>query len=173
MNPDVQDQYGWTPLHHAILNGHMSLTKRFLQAGAKVNIFAEKWASDWSKPSGLYTWSAWTGEPLHVATLVGEEEVVAELLDGGADVSASTNSEFQWTQPHGPTALHITLGTGKTYGIKAHNLGDSRLRIARMLIENGAPVEGVGNQLTPQDLQFFKGYEDLCDSLRIGITSVS
>ena len=44
---------------------------------------------------------------------------------------------------HGPTALHIALGTGKPYGLLGCNLDSDRLITARMLVERGASVDGV------------------------------
>ncbi|KAJ9606743.1 hypothetical protein H2200_008752 [Cladophialophora chaetospira] len=169
LNLETEDEYGWTPLHHAVLLELHSVTKLLLEAGAKVDAAAKMYASDRVKPSGLYSGSKWTGRPLHIAVLLGDEEVTAMLLERGANVNTSTGEKSAYFRLHGPTPLHIALGTGKQYCL-APNLGDSRLRIAKLLIEKGANVDGVGDHLTPDDLKHFNGHEDLWEAVRSGLT---
>ncbi len=166
---DVQDGFGWTPLHHAILTKLHSVVKLLLEAGADVNTQAKKYTSDRKKPSGLYSGTEWTGTPLHVAVLVGDEEATTMLLERGADVNASTGVDRTFARLHGPRPLHIALGTGAGYGLPP-NLCDSRLRIAEILVEKGAKVTGVGDHLTPGDLIHFKGHEQLWETVRNGLT---
>lgn len=134
-----------------------------MKAGADVNARTETWAlEDKPRPSGLHKWDRWTGRALHLAAMMGHKEIAAILLDNSADVRASAGSDISAAYPlHGPKALHIALGTGTSYGLPIPNLGDCRLSIARMLIERGACVDTVADHLTLDDLDKFKGYEDV------------
>ena len=169
LDTNMRDSFGWTPLHHAVLLKLHLIVNLLLEAGADMDPQAKKYASDHIKPSGLYSWSEWVGTPLHIAVMVGDEEIAAMLLERGANVDASTGVNSPYGRLHGPMPLHIALGTGQHYCL-APNLGDSRLRIAKMLVEKGAQVAGVGDYLTPGDLKHFKGYEQLWETIRSGLT---
>lgn len=170
---EMQDEHGWTPLHHAVLYEATPAVKDLLELGANVNVATTCWWTVMSpRPSGLYQNSSWTGTALHLAALMGNEEIARMLLDHGADVEASarTDYESEFSSLHGPKALRIALGTGTTYGINTPNLGGARLRIARMLLEKGASVEGVANHLRAPDLPNFEGFEDVWDRVRQGLS---
>ncbi|KAL9109444.1 MAG: hypothetical protein Q9227_005952 [Pyrenula ochraceoflavens] len=169
MNPCVEDQCGWTPLHHAVLRGLLPVVKLLLEAGADVNAAAKEFAHDHIKPSGLYRGNAWTGRPVHVAALLGDEKIMSILLAYGADVNTSTGlHSIRWPL-HGPTPLHVALGTGDSYCI-APNLGESRLRIAKMLIDKGANLDGVGDHLTQTDVNYFENHEDVWRNIQKGLS---
>ena len=66
---DAKDMNGWTPLHHAALNGQKETAEILIGEGADVN------AGD-------------KITPLHYAAQYGEMEIVELLIDAGADVNA-------------------------------------------------------------------------------------
>ncbi|KAJ7111440.1 ankyrin repeat-containing domain protein [Mycena epipterygia] len=156
------DSYGWTALHKAIWNGNGALVDVLLSANVDVHAATSKWLDRDRRPTGLYEGSSWTGQPLHLAAMMGDVRIVKELLGRGADVHASTGNDKHFCPGHGPTALHITLDVGLFYG--------RRLEIAAMLIEHGAEVRGVVDQLTLGDVLRFEGFEELWNKLRAGVT---
>ncbi|KAF7352041.1 putative Ankyrin repeat-containing protein [Mycena venus] len=155
---DAADIYGWTPLHSAILSSNGPVVDLLLAAGADVHAATQ----------GGYPW---TGQSLHLASMVGDVRIVAELLERGADVQASTRSDSLRSPGHGPTALHIALDTGIFHrGRKGDALDRGRLEIAAILVENGAKVRGVADHLYLDDVLRFEGFEDLWNKLRAGVT---
>jgi ankyrin repeat protein len=170
---DEVDEFGWTLLHHAVYHGRESLVDLLLDRGANVGAKSSKWATEWGRPSGLYQDSDWTGQPLHLAAMFSRKEIVEKLLKAGADVNAkSIDIDTKgWRSPsQGPTALHLTLSTGTFYSGVGHELDDTRMRIAQILIDNGAEVEGVVDHLKLSDVLRFEAWEELWDKLRVGIT---
>ena len=67
---------GWTLLHMASANGHVSIVKMLIEAGSYINAITD---------------SGWTA--LHEASCSGNEENVKLLIEAGADVNAKTYSE--------------------------------------------------------------------------------
>jgi ankyrin repeat protein len=174
LDVNKRDEFGWPPLHYAVLYQIVPAVTDLLHAGANVDTASVCWFnSSWTgpRPSALDSNNPWTGTALHLATLVANEEIVSMLLDRGADLDAGTgcNSKGYWPL-HGPRALHIALGTGTSYGIDAACLGHARLNIARMLVERGACVKTVADHLRMHDLKWFQGYEDVWEAVRVGIT---
>ena len=172
---ELSDNHGWRPLHYAVVGGHEAIVEYLLNAGTEVNAPTETWTLDHvPRPSGLYKGDAWTGSALHIATMVGNKEIVRILLDNGADVTASTGANIdpdKYPSPlHGPTALHIALGTGRSYGVPGSNLDEGRLGIARMLIERGASVDKVADHLTLRDRGKFKNYQDVWKKIGTGVS---
>lgn len=160
----LTDSHGWQPLHWAALQCNVAIVECLIsQGGADVNATTRSWPSDHVKPSGLYNASSWTGTALHISALMGNVDITRYLLRHGANVNASSSrstTETSYHCPlHGPTALHIALGTGHSYGL-APNLGNSRLEIAGLLIEHGARLDHVADHLRPDDFVQFKGFED-------------
>ena len=78
---DVVDERGWTPLHHAVFEGHTAAAKLLIDAGADVHAKDE---------------DAWT--PLHSAVYNGHTAAAKLLVDAGADVHAK--DEEGWTPLH-------------------------------------------------------------------------
>ena len=85
------DADGRTPLHWAVLANDNAMVKAIIEDDA----FA-KWADDVIEAEDD---SGWT--PLHIAVANGNEELVAYLLDHGADVNATTSN--------GTTTLHLAV----------------------------------------------------------------
>ena len=164
-NVEVADSHGWRPLHWAAFKKDEVMIKCLLDDGrADANATTVCWASQWTKPSGLYAdlTDTWTGTALHIATLLANPEAIGCLLKHGADVNASSGSQMQsFNSLHGPTALRIGLGEGHSYGLSS-DLGKERLQIARMLIEHGAEAGCAADHLNwGQVYTHFKGFEDV------------
>ncbi|KAL9620028.1 MAG: hypothetical protein Q9160_005406 [Pyrenula sp. 1 TL-2023] len=159
-----EDAYGWQPLHWAVLHCNQAIVESLVsQGGADVDAATRSWPLDHTKPSGLYKSSSWTGTALHISALMGHVGITRYLLLHGTDVNASSGAEISPNYPlHGPTPLHIALGTGPEYGL-ATNLGKSRLEIAELLIGHGAHLDPhVANHLRAEDFAHFKGgFEDV------------
>jgi hypothetical protein len=81
------DEYGATPLHDAAYNGHVEITRLFLQNGAEVNV----------KSNGGFT-------PLHLAAYQGQVEILHLLVENGADLEAQDDD--------GTRALHDAAKRG-------------------------------------------------------------
>ena len=71
---DIEDKNGFTPLHHAVQQGHEEVAKILIKAGANVNkkISPEQWELT----------------PLHVAVLYKFVGMVRLLVRNGADINA-------------------------------------------------------------------------------------
>uniref|UniRef100_A0A8C8XJQ2 Uncharacterized protein n=1 Tax=Panthera leo TaxID=9689 RepID=A0A8C8XJQ2_PANLE len=98
-----RDPAGRTPLHLAVLRGHVPLVRLLLQRGA---------ALDAGDSLGL--------TPLHHAARGGHAEVASHLLDRGAQVNAAgwlhkTPLHLAMEHGHGPTAeLLLSRGASPT-----------------------------------------------------------
>ncbi|OQS01241.1 hypothetical protein ACHHYP_01492 [Achlya hypogyna] len=89
-NVNLQDEGTlFTPLHMSLIMGNKSLSRRFIEDGARVDI---------ADADGML--------PLHWATIRGFLEVIAMLLEYGADV----NARDTW----GISSLHIACFKGYT-----------------------------------------------------------
>jgi ankyrin repeat protein len=164
----VTDQYGWTVLHTATYRKDEVMVRLLLQADSDVRAPSQQWAHQWGRPSLLYQGDKWKGTPLHLAAMFGQPTIVELLLQYGADVHADTDV-VNCRPGHGPTALHIALDTGTFYGTR-DNLCPEMLRVAEILVENGAAVEGVADHITLNEVPRFEGFEGLWEKLRKGIT---
>jgi ankyrin repeat protein len=97
----------------------------------------------------LYKGDEWKGTPLHLAAMFSQPTIAELLLQHRADVHADTGLDH--FRGHGPTALQITLDTGKFYG-ERDNLGPAMLKVAEILVEYGANVEGVADHIDLDDV---------------------
>ncbi|KAJ7111386.1 ankyrin repeat-containing domain protein [Mycena epipterygia] len=169
---DAADIYGWTALHKAILSSNAPVVDLLLAAGVDVHAVTQRWPDNLRtpRPTGLREGGLWTGQPLHLAAMTGDVRIVTELLVRGADVHASTGSDPHEYPGHGPTALHIVLDTGYFHDRKGDALDRGRLEIAEMLVERGAEVRGVVDQINLDDVLRFEGFEELWNKLRAGVT---
>ncbi|KAJ2931455.1 hypothetical protein H1R20_g5590, partial [Candolleomyces eurysporus] len=167
------DEYGWTLLHHAVYHGREGLVDLLLDRGANVGATATKWATDWGRPSGLWQRNDWAGQPLHLAAMFSRKEIVEKLLKAGADVNAKSielgDNDYR-SPSQGPTALHLVLSTGTFYSGVGQELDDTRMRIAQILVDSGAAIEGVVDHLSIADVLRFEAWEELWNTLRVGIT---
>jgi ankyrin repeat protein len=84
---NVRDGEGRTPLHHAVLGGHVELAELLLDRGGDIS------AAD-----------AWNYAPLHHAAYEGDAALVALLLAHGADVMAR--------EMRGRTPLYLAVNWG-------------------------------------------------------------
>ncbi|HEX9879768.1 MAG TPA: ankyrin repeat domain-containing protein [Candidatus Binatia bacterium] len=94
MNPDMTNEWGWTPLMHAALAGHTGVARSLMAAGAAVNTKGE---------GGLTA--------LSLAAGVGQTEVVKLLLGAAAEVNI--------TDAEGWTALMYASERGYADVVKA------------------------------------------------------
>ncbi len=80
------DHWTYAPLHHAARGGTVGVVRTLLEAGADANAWATGYSTD-------YGWN-WT--PLHLASQSNPDpEVVAALLEAGADLQAPGGAGFR------------------------------------------------------------------------------
>ena len=72
------DRFGATPLHSAVMNGHIEIARLLLQNGADVN----------AKDNDGYT-------PLHWAAFQGHIDILHLLVENGADLEAQENDGWR------------------------------------------------------------------------------
>lgn len=175
-NVDIEraDNCGWRPLHGASLWHHMEIIEKLIAAKADVCASTTHFDEDSLTDSDLDQ-KSWNGHALHLAVLEGNIDIVELLLKHGADVSANAGFFKRYDgRVCGPTALHIALDPQAWYTGDDEDWEDREdhhekyLTIARMLIENGAPIEGVLDQLRVKDIPSFEGFEDVWDKIRGG-----
>ncbi|OQE43227.1 hypothetical protein PENCOP_c003G01261 [Penicillium coprophilum] len=164
------DSCGWRPLHGASQFGQMATVEKLITAGASVCAPTIQFHED--PPMGEdHDGEIWNGHPLHLAVMEGNVDMVEILLKNGADVGANTGCFKSLDGSiRGPTALHIALNPQVWYLEDEDDCREDRsevfLKIARMLIEKGASVEGVLDQLQVNDIPKFEGFEDVWDKIR-------
>lgn len=106
---------GWTPLHLAAFFNQMATARALLARGADVL---------------AYSTNAVANQPMHAATAAGRGEMVAFLLEHGADVNA-------WAEG-GYAPLHLAAGNG-------------RLDLMELFVQRGAAINARRDetQMTP------------------------
>ena len=128
-NPNAPDATRFTPLHHAARHGHAEVVAALIDAGANLNVPSAGAMSEVAQRLvGQFVFAMfapfmvlagadgdvdtidgeWT--PLHLATRYGHAEVVAVLLNAGANANARTS--------HGRTSLYFATQSGHA-GIQA------------------------------------------------------
>ncbi|CAG7976735.1 unnamed protein product [Penicillium nalgiovense] len=176
-NVDIEkaDGCGWRPLHAASEWDQIEVAERLIAAGANVCASTARYHEESYTGSNLGG-EEWNGHPLHLAVMGGKIDMVELLLKHGADVNANTGC-FKWSDGRirGPTALHIALDPRAWYPFDKddgrddeHRADDHEdyLKIARMLVEKGASVEGVLDHLQVKHVPSFEGFEDVWDKIR-------
>jgi ankyrin repeat protein len=109
------DPSGETPLMAALYRGHASVVQALVGSGAPLDLFAaaalgrrdvvEQALASAPQDLGKVSYDGWT--PLHLAAFFGRDDVVTQLLERGAGVSAlSTNRMAN-------TPLHAALAGGR------------------------------------------------------------
>lgn len=153
---------GWRPLHVAAYWGNVAIVERLITAGASIHVPTRRLDMCHGRLPNPDE-KEWNGQPLHLAAMGGHVAVVELLLKHGADVNATTNHFERPTGWYGPTALHIALDRVRLQREKGST---NRLKVANILVENGACVEGVVDQLQVDDIPCFENFEQLWDRLR-------
>lgn len=159
----TRDPQGNTPLHWAVIQGQLEITRRLLEGGARdiQNSFGDTallWAVIREKegmtrllleggaPADQGDREGYT--PLHWAASGGNQEIVALLLEGGAGVNRPT--------PDNQTALHLASSGG-------HG------EIVQVLLGKGALVDQVGDDgYTPLHWAVTWGHGEVVDLLLAG-----
>ena len=119
-NPNIKDDYGWTPLHRAAYDGYADIAKVLLGHGADPNI----------KNNIGYI-------PLHEAAFLGYVNVIKSLLEHGADPSIKDNKGT-----YGRTPLDCAR-EGKHFD--AVNLLESASRGAKPTLQYAPTPQGVSS----------------------------
>ncbi|GIY63622.1 ankyrin repeat and SAM domain-containing protein 1A [Caerostris extrusa] len=94
--PNIQDNNGYTPLHHACLNGHKEIVALLLSHDASANIVDHKGCT-----------------PLHLAAWSGNTEIVEILLTHGPSYPSVNHMNFDHE-----SALHSAAQYGHTEIVK-------------------------------------------------------
>jgi ankyrin repeat protein len=146
---------GETPVMAALYRGHHDVVAALVDAGAPLDIFAaaalgrvdvlgSELAAHPSRVNA-HAYDGWT--PLHLAAFFGQSAAVERLLDGGADLAATSLNSLR------NTPLHAAVAGG-------------HVETAMRLIERGAPVtvaDGGGH--TPLHIAAEAGYAPLVKAL--------
>ncbi|KAJ5505364.1 hypothetical protein N7453_004321 [Penicillium expansum] len=173
-NVDIEkaDSRGWRPLHGATLSDEVATVEKLIAAGATICASTTQFDED-NLPDFDPDKESWNAHPLHLAVIGGNINMVELLLKHGADVNANTGC-FKRSDGRicGPTALHIALDPQAWYGDDEddvedrHDYHEDYLKVARVLLENGASIEGIVDQLRVKDIPSFEGFEDVWDRIR-------
>ncbi|KPM36024.1 hypothetical protein AK830_g10546 [Neonectria ditissima] len=175
---ETMDEAGWRPLHLAAFEGREEAARTLLLHGADASAVTKRWPTYYhmDRPSGYTSFcrhfegaDAWQGTPLHLASMKGFPAIVELLISHGADPKALVQGKHE-TPGEGPTALHMALDTGRFYGRRATPLGEDKLRIAEMLVENGADVATAADHIVLRDMARFEHHQGLWENLREGIS---
>ncbi|KAK7420387.1 hypothetical protein QQX98_002810 [Neonectria punicea] len=177
-DPETMDEAGWRPLHLAAFKGCKEAVRALLLRGVDVDAATKGWPVYYhmDRPSGQTALcnhykgaDAWQGNSLHLASMRGFPAIVELLISHGADAKAKVQGRHD-VPGEGPTALHLALDTGKFYGWRADPLGKEKLRIAEMLVENGADVATAADHISLRDIPKFEHHQELWEKLREGIS---
>lgn len=133
---DVENSFGWQPLHIATAYGHLALVERLLQQG--INIEEKLGSTSFKKPQthklveeGYWAEARWPypgSRALHLACEYRQEQIANLLISKGAKLGASCSEGWQPlhhatyfgasalvdTLLHGGVNPHATTNEGKT-----------------------------------------------------------
>jgi len=127
LHADTLSSNGWTPLHYAAKEGHLSVVELLLDRGADVN--ARTRSSYLPKGTG--------DTPLHWAACEGHLAIVRYLLSNGADPDARNEG--------GQTPLHLAV-----MNCMPRKAVERKAQIIQCLLRHGANVNAKScNGLTP------------------------
>uniref|UniRef100_A0A8C6L2I1 Ankyrin repeat domain 44 n=1 Tax=Nothobranchius furzeri TaxID=105023 RepID=A0A8C6L2I1_NOTFU len=155
-----KDKRGYTPLHAAAARGEITVVKHLLNLAI-------------DEPN------AFGNTALHVACFNGQDAVVSELIDYGANVSQSNNKgftplHFAAASTHGALCLEFLVNNGADVNVQSRD-GKSPLHMtavhgrftrSQTLIQNGGEIDSMdkdGN--TPLHVAARYGHELLINTL--------
>ena len=133
LNPDVADENGWKPLHHAAKQGHVEPIRLLLEAGAEIE-----------------AQNRWGMTPFCVAAWRGHVQCVYFLSEAGAS-NQPTQDEPTQDQENmkNMSPMHYAVAT-------------NRLEIVRFLVETGANKDQLlSDGTTPMHLAVDEGHLDM------------
>ncbi len=136
---EIKDPRSFSPLHIAVLEGHVAITEFLIQKGVDLEARTAK---------GL--------TPLHCAAMAGQLEVAKLLLYRGADrgkKDASKKKFHELTDSSGNTLLHLAIIEKDT-------------KLVRLLLEEGADIDALDrHKRTPLHLAASYGNLELIQLL--------
>ncbi|KAL6832323.1 ankyrin repeat-containing domain protein [Trichoderma camerunense] len=174
---EADDETGMTPLHWAVMRGHLPVVELLVNAGAQLEI-KEKgrqmtvlglaiyyqrediFGVLLRRDANVHVSDKDGRTPLYYAVVWGELSIIQQLVDKGVDINARTSN--------GETALFPAIARRNLDAIKllvekgadvnaGQEEGHTPLNYAvcgdtdimRLLIESGADIHGVWNEVTP------------------------
>ncbi|CAH0045882.1 unnamed protein product, partial [Clonostachys solani] len=181
-DPNVIDTWGWQPLHLAAVQGCVKAARMLLDAGASPRATTREFNDHLLIP-GMRVGDSWILTPLHLAVFHGNIEIVEILLSASSNNQSTANEEHLWNmrtcavssvgdriyEPPkgliGITALEIALDKDYRFGYWEQR--HMQLRIAQILVEAGAILDGVAHRLGFEDKHIFldEGFETLWEVL--------
>ncbi|KAK3315417.1 ankyrin repeat-containing domain protein [Apodospora peruviana] len=175
VDPDLEDPFGWRPLHHACLNGRTAIASQLLLHGADPNARTTEWKRRYASDLQPQTMAA-SVPALHMAARELDKVMVKELLAHGADIHAQIElrHELWYRLDKYPrqTALQTAVWSRNPWeGNKQRVHVDRWIEVLQTLVNHGAadvetgPLE-IYSGLTFEDVLAFEGREDLWDTLR-------
>lgn len=184
----ARDEKGLSAFTAAKYSGRNDIAILLLEKGVELDIFAACMAGARDRVlqllganpelSRAYSHDGWT--PLHLVCFFGPQEMVADLIEKGADVSARSRNPMKNTPLHAAAArrnrdaVRVLLENGA--GVNARQEGgwtalhaaaqNGDVEMARLLVAAGADVGArASNQQNAMDLALTKGHQAVVDLL--------
>ncbi|HEX5226911.1 MAG TPA: ankyrin repeat domain-containing protein [Bryobacteraceae bacterium] len=185
---NAEDDKGLSAFAAAKYSGRNEIATLLLEKGVELDIFTASMAGARERANellhanpdlaGAYSRDGWT--PLHLACFFAIAEMVADLIEKGADVNARSQNPMQNMPLHAAAArrnrdaVRVLLENGA--GVNARQEGgwtalhaaaqNGDAEMARLLIAAGADVAArASNQQNAMDLALTKGHQAVVDLL--------